>query len=215
MFSLARKDLIFWLINWGLYLGYPWIPYLTDGMDRGLAIMLGLFMLLTVLASVNGAESVEGKDRGYDFLKTLPIRDTELVAGKFFLPLVFVILDVIYAVLFLHIHSPSVEFFVIGRGFVFLCAAISLVAAGGVYVAVFRFGITRFMRGVLILVPVLLMIVPFVTWLFVRESLSAMDIQIFVNMAAPRNIVKVMAVGLVLYSLSMRLAVKTKRAAYS
>lgn len=112
-------------------------------LDTGMVFFEGIWVIIILLGSLITHEQNERKTKGYEFLDTLPIKDSHIVKAKFILVfltacIVYVYVNVIY--LFVSI-PPDVN--VIAKVFIPLCAVIGLLLDAFLYVLVFKIGLSR------------------------------------------------------------------------
>jgi hypothetical protein len=123
--------------------------YLVRKEFSGAMVMFqGLWMILIVEGALTVNEKTEEKSNGYKFLRTLPIKDHEVVLSKFSI----VLLTTIFLVAFnysLYLFIPgSAYMYAIGRVVVFLSAIYALLLAAVSYIIIFRFGHSAFVKFV-------------------------------------------------------------------
>jgi hypothetical protein len=108
----------------------------------------GLWLILVVEGALTVNEKTEEKSHGYDFLRTLPVKDREIVLSKFLI----VLLTTIFLVIFnysLYLFTPgSAHMYAIGRVVVFLSGIYALLLAAVSYIIIFRFGHSAFAKFV-------------------------------------------------------------------
>jgi hypothetical protein len=106
----------------------------------------GLWLILVVEGALAVSEKAEDKTHGYDFLRTLPIKDSEIVLSKFLIVLLTTIFLVAFNyILYLFIPGP-VHLFTIGRILVLISGIYALILAATSYVIIFRFGHAKFVK---------------------------------------------------------------------
>jgi len=117
-------------------------------------------------------EQAEAKSNGYYFLKTLPLKTTEIIAGKFVLVLFIDILYVLFAVFIVGLFSKSPEFFTFWRAYIIVCAVLSLNVTAVLYIVVYKFGFGNFFKILVQLLGPLCLIVMFILWFAFRDVLA-------------------------------------------
>lgn len=208
MFGIIKKDFLYYLAYFGLTAGAVLLNLGLDGMDPGLVIMMGSFGALSVLGAIGVIEMAEDKTNGYMFLDTLPVTAEAVVGAKFLMALVSLVCFMVFAVGILAGYAPSHEFFVLGRGYVAVCANAALLLVGGVYVGAFKAGFTRFFKSALVTVPILVVVLPILLSRVLRSQLAGMDVAALVRSASVPNLVILTVLCLAVYYGLMRTAIK-------
>jgi hypothetical protein len=123
--------------------------YLVRKEFSGAMVMFqGLWLILIVEGGLTVNEKTEEKSSGYKFLRTLPIKDHEVVLSKFLIVLCTTILLVaLNYSLYLFIPG-SVHMYAIGRVTVLLSGIYALLLAAVSYIIIFRFGHSAFAKFV-------------------------------------------------------------------
>ena len=150
MLRLMKKNILYFAyyaaVIWPLLTLYF---YLVRKEFSGAMVMFqGLWLILTVEAALATNEKTEEKSHGYDFLRTLPIKDEGIVRSKFLVVLIStVFLTAFNYILYLFIPGLP-HMYALGRVVVLLSAIYALLLAGVSYVIIFRFGHGAFVKFV-------------------------------------------------------------------
>jgi hypothetical protein len=150
MLHLMKKNAFFFVLNVisiTALLTLYWL--LVRGTLSGIMVIFqGLWMILIVEGAVAANEKSEEKSKGYEFLRSLPLTDREIVRSKFILVLltaVFVL--ACNSILYVVIPGPS-HLKELGPLFALVCANFCLFLAGISYIIIFRFGHVAFIKFV-------------------------------------------------------------------
>jgi hypothetical protein len=123
--------------------------YLVRKEFSGAMVMFqGLWLILTVEGALTVNEKTEEKSNGYDFLKTLPIKNHEIVLSKFLIVLITAtfLVGFNYA---LYLFIPgSAQMYALGRVVVLLSGIYALLLAALSYIIIFRLGHGAFVKFV-------------------------------------------------------------------
>lgn len=109
-------------------------------------IFLGQMLMYCVLVSVMTSEKVEEKNNGYPFMSHLPIKDHNIVTSKFASVMVATVFLCVYSVFLTSLMEAEAYLLPFGRIFLLICANLSLILAGGMYIAIYRWGYSTFMK---------------------------------------------------------------------
>lgn len=150
MLRLMKKNAIYFLSYAVGILGLMTVYWFTARNELSWAMVLfqGLWLILIVEGSLTINEKAEEKAKAYDFLRTLPISDREIVVSKFILVLLtgIFVLACNYAIYF---FMPGPPYLVaLGRIFLLLCLFGALSFAGISYIIIFRYGHSIFVKFV-------------------------------------------------------------------
>ena len=183
-----------------------------DPLDTHLILFQAQWIFYIILVSINISEQVEEKSKGYKFLETLPVTDSEIVRSKFMIILIIVCFLVIYNnVLYLFKPGPS-YLFNLGRYFIPVAASITLFCAALLYVLRFKLGFSKFIKiGWIIAIGGV--IGPFLFIEFVLLKIN-MDLDQFVLFLSEQHWILwglVFFIGLILFFFLMSMAVQSKK----
>jgi len=158
-------------------------------------------MIWLVLGAMWSHEQMESKANGYSFLRILPIEPAQIVKAKFALVFISVAIYVGGCCVAFALVSTNPEYLIPSCAYLIIHGDICLVAAGLLYLGIFRFG-----KYVLI-VWVCLFISPIPIRIFVLKPLAISDSDIMQFMRGPYWIVGTI-ICLVGYYFLMKLAIK-------
>jgi hypothetical protein len=130
-----------------------------DPLDPIWSYTLSAFLFWVITLSLWTHEQWEDKNKGYAFLKTLPIKDEWIIGAKFALVFLFVLLHIGIQLLMLAFVSISPEYFNPAAQYIINIGLFCLIVFGLLYIGIFKFGYPRFGKYVMI-VGILLFISP-------------------------------------------------------
>jgi hypothetical protein len=108
----------------------------------------GLWLILIIEGALAVNEKIEENSNVYKFLRTLPLKDHEIVLSKFLIVLLTTILLVTFNFTLYLFIPGSVHMYAIGRVVVFMSAIYALLLAAVSYIIIFRFGHSAFTKFV-------------------------------------------------------------------
>lgn len=116
----------------------------ADNPNNLYSVFAELFwMWILTLTFVGVDEQIESKNKGYEFLKTLPVTDAEIVKAKFLLALIMVMLFVgLFQIMFSFLKAPPLMLRTI-RFITLLNGIVCLLLVALWYIGVFKFGFSR------------------------------------------------------------------------
>lgn len=123
-------------------------------------IFLGQMLMYCVLVSVLTSEKHEEKNNGYKFMRHLPLKDQDIVASKFAVVMTAVVFLCVYSSVLVSFMETDAYLLSFGRIFLLSCGNLSLVLAGGMYLLIYRWGYSTFMK-ISVIVLIILMAGPF------------------------------------------------------
>jgi hypothetical protein len=135
-------------------------------LTTNMLIFLGQMLLYCVLASVMTSEKMEEKNKGYPFMSHLPIKDRDIVTSKFATVMVTTVLLCVYSFFLVSVMDADAYLLPFGRIFLLICGNLSLALAGGMYIAIYRWGYSTFMK-ISVFALIVLMVSPFLFMEFV------------------------------------------------
>jgi hypothetical protein len=206
MLGIIKKDLIIYLIYFFMIALFPVLNIGMDGMERGVVTGLGNMMMFSVIYAAAANELLEDKHNGYTIMKNMPVTPFQIVSGKYFLVLVFTLLNVGYGTVLLAFFSETKEFMVLGTAYLIIMGNLSMVFAALNFYLVYTFGFTKVTRPALFLMPLLFMMSPLVILLKYGRQLRQMDLAGVVALASPVNLCLLCCAGLVCFYLLMRVS---------
>jgi hypothetical protein len=182
-------------------------------LSGAMVLFQGLWLILAVVSALSVNEKIEEKSQGYNFLKSLPLKDREIVLSKFSLVLLTTALLVAYNyILYLFFPGPA-HLYTLGRVFVFLSAIFAIVLAGISYIIIFRFGHAVFVKFVWATM-IITMVSPILVFEFVISKMD-MDVSRITERLSQVNgmiWILILSGGLMIYYLLMQTAIKAKQA---
>ncbi len=182
-------------------------------LSGAMVLMQGLWLILAVIGALAVNEKIEEKSQGYNFLKSLPLKDLEIILSKFSLALLTTAILVAYNYI-LYLFFPGPEYlYTLGRVFVFLCAIFAIFLAGISYIIIFRFGHAVFVKFVWVAM-IITMVSPILIFEFVILKMDT-DISKITDTLTQMNgmiWILVLSCGLAIYYLLMQTAIKAKQA---
>ncbi len=150
MLRLMKKNAIYFLSYSIGILSLMTVYWFTARTELSWAMVLfqGLWLILIVEGSVTINEKTEEKTNAYDFLRTLPVSDREIVVSKFILVLLTGTL-VLFCNYAMYFFMPGPPYLVaLGRIYLLLCLFVALCFAGISYIIIFRYGHSVFVKFV-------------------------------------------------------------------
>jgi hypothetical protein len=148
MLRLMKKNILYFAYYAGIImpLMITYFILVRREFSGAMVMFQGLWLILIVEGALAVNEKTEEKQRGYNFLRILPIKDKEIVQSKFLIVLLTtIVLIAINYLLYLFIPG-SVHMYAIGRVVVLLSGIYALLLAGISYVIIFRFGHGAFVK---------------------------------------------------------------------
>jgi hypothetical protein len=170
-------------------------------------------MIWLVLAAMWSHEQMESKANGYAFLRILPIEPAQIVKAKFALVFIAVAIYVGGCCGAFALVSTNPDYLIPSCAYLIIHGDICLVAAGLLYLGIFRFGFSRFGKFVLI-AWVFLLISPILIRLFILKPMGISDSEIMKFMRGPYWIIGTI-ICLIGYYLLMKLAIKKLNERYA
>lgn len=182
-------------------------------LTTSILIFLGQMLMYCVLVSVLISEKAEEKNNGYNFMSHLPIKDHDIVASKFAVVLAAVVFLCTSSSILVSFMESEAYLFPFGRIFLLLCGNLSLILAGGMYILIYRWGYSTFMK-ISVFGVIILMVGPF---LFIEFVLIRHNIDYGVSFQTVAELpwyiwLIVTAATLTIFWILMQVAVKAKEA---
>ncbi len=162
MWTLMKKNSFMFALLSGSLMALLTVYLLTvrKTLTTSILIFLGQMLMYCVLISVLTSEKAEEKNNGYAFMKHLPIKDRDVVVSKFAVVLAAVAFLCVYSFALVSFMEADAELLLFGRIFLLLCGNLSLILAAGMYILVYRWGYTTFMK-ISVIIVIVLMVGPF------------------------------------------------------
>jgi hypothetical protein len=202
-----------------IFYAFAWIPIFIMSivlpgrpLDTGMVYFEGMWIILLLLGSMIVCEQSEGKSKGYDFLRTLPIKDSHIVKAKFFLVFLTACFVVVYiTIIYLFVFIPP-EVLAIVKVFIPLCAVVGILLDAFLYTLIFKIGFSKTIKiGWIIFVVIILGAFLFIELVLVKSDIDAGKISAFLN-SNPLAIWIVLGLGvLAVYFGLMFMAIKAKK----
>ncbi len=187
--------------------------FVRQEFSGAMVLMQGLWLILAVEGALAVNEKIEEKSQVYKFLRSLPIKDREVVLSKFALVLLTTAILVWYNNI-LYLFIPGSEYlYTIGRVFIFLCAIFAIFLAAISYIIIFRFGHTVFVKFVWVAM-IITMVSPILIFEFVILKMDTDISKITETLTQMNGMIwfLVLSGGLMIYYLLMQTAIKAKQA---
>ena len=214
MLRLMQKNSFYFL-----FYALVWIPIfilavILPGrpLDSGMVYFDGIWIILILLGSMIVCEQSEGKTKGYEFLRTLPIKDSHIVKSKFFLAFltacfVFVYVNIIYSFV-----SKPPDVYAIAQVFIPLCALLGLLLDAFLYILIYKIGISKAIKvGWIIFAGFVISVFLFIELVLVKSDINVGKIAAFIN-SIPLIIWILLGIGVLAgYFMLMSLAIKAKK----
>jgi hypothetical protein len=202
-----------------LFYALVWVPIFILAvvlpgrpLDTGMVFFEGMWIIMILLGSMIVCEQSEGKTKGYDFLRILPVKDSHIVKAKFFLVFLTACFVIVYVkIIYLFVSRPP-DVFVISQVFVPLCAIVGLLLDALLYILVFRIGLSKAIKiGWIIFAVTIIGAFLFIELVLIKSDIDAGKISAFIN-SIPLVIWIVLGLGaLAGYFGLMSLAIKAKK----
>ncbi|MCJ7582090.1 MAG: ABC-2 transporter permease, partial [Candidatus Aminicenantes bacterium] len=216
MLRLMQKNSFYFL-----FYALVWIPIFILAvvlpgrpLDTGMVFFEGMWIILILLGSTITCEQNESKTRGYDFLKTLPVKDSQIVKAKFslvFLTACFV--SVYVSVIYLFVSKPP-NVFAFALIFIPLCVFVGLLLTALLYILIFKIGLSKAIKiGWIAFFGVVIGTILFIEFVLVKSDINSEKMSAFIQ-SIPLVIWISSGLGfLVGYFLLMSVAIKAKEKA--
>lgn len=172
-------------------------------------LICGIFIYFNALGPVFGSEQYEEKNKGYEFLDILPLKEMDIVGAKFIWVLLINAFFVGGILLFLKYSPWAGKQLVLFRSLALLNGSVSLLLAAVSYLFIFWIGYTKYMIIVLS-VMVAIGFVPMLIFKFFKDSIDQTIANIG-NFMTDINWLMVLPVVLMVYFGLMVLASKVKK----
>ena len=188
MLRLMQKNSFYFI-----FYAFAWIPIFIMAvvlpgrpLDTGMVFFEGMWIILILLGSTITCEQNESKTRGYDFLRTLPIKDSQIVNAKFslvFLTACFVIVYV--SVIYLFVSKPP-DVFAFALIFIPLCVFVGLLLAALLYILIFKFGLSKAIKiGWITFFTVVIGTILFIEFILIKSDIDSGKMSAFIHSIPP------------------------------
>jgi len=178
-----------------------------DPLTLNFVFTLAPYLFFVVLGAVYIHEQLEQKTNGYSFLRTLPVRASDVVISKFLLVFLTTLVYVgFHCVAFAKISSAP-SYFNPSCSFLIITANMCLVLTALLYVGIFRYGYAKVGKFVVLFwLLIVLSPIPITIFLLKRLGISRQEI---IQKVISLNWMIITLLGLGLYFLLMRTAIKS------
>ena len=153
MLLILKKYSFYFLISLFVFflLSVPVVMLIQGDIQKVVFAVLicGIFIYFNALGPIFGSEQYEEKNKGYEFLNILPLRNIDIVAAKFLWVLLVDGCFVAGILLFLKYSPWSGNQLVLFRSLALLNGSVCLLLAGVSYLLIFWIGYTKYMIVVL------------------------------------------------------------------
>ncbi len=200
VYILLAVGLVFPLFNYDRLTG-------PDPLTLNFVFTLAPYLFFVVLGAVYIHEQLEQKSNGYAFLRTLPVKASDIVVSKFLLVFLSSLVYVgFHCVAFAKI-STDPSYWKPSCSFLIISGNICLVLTALLYMGIFRYGYNKVGKYVIFLwLFIVLSPIPINIFLLRRLGISRQEI---IERVISLNWVIVTLVCLALYYFLMRVAIKT------
>ncbi len=175
MWTLMKKNVFMFVLLSVPLMGLLSVYMLTvrKTLNTNILIFLGQMLMYCVLVSVMTSEKAEEKNNGYAFMSLLPIKDRDIVASKFAVVIAVVAFLSVYGFALVSFMEAEAYLFPFGRIFLLICGNLSLILAGGMYILIYRWGYTTFMK-ISVLGVIVFMVGPFlfIEFVLIRRNID-------------------------------------------
>lgn len=213
MLLILKKYSFYFLISLFVFLllSVPVVMFIQGDIQKvAFAVLIcGIFIYFNALGPVFGSEQYEEKNKGYEFLNILPLRNIDIVAAKFLWVLLVDAFFVGGILLFLKYSPWSGNQLVLFRSLALLNGSASLLLAAVSYLLIFWIGYTKYMIVVLS-VMVAMGFIPMLILKFLNDRIDQIIADIG-NFIIDINWLIVLTVVLMVYVGLMFLASKVKK----
>jgi hypothetical protein len=180
-----------------------------DPFTLNFVFTLAPYLFFVVLGAVYIHEQLEQKSNGYAFLRTLPVKASDIVVSKFLLVFLTTLIYVgFHCVAFAKISSDP-SYYNPSCAFLIINANICLLLTGLLYVGIFRYGYAK-VGKLVILFWLLIVLSPIPITIFLLKPLG-ISRQGIIEKVISLNWMIVTLIGVALYVLIMRVAITTLR----
>ena len=177
-------------------------------LDLSFGYMQAFMIFWVIFASMWMQEQIEFKANGYKFLRTLPIKNKDIVMAKFTVVFGSVSIYVIFHCIAFAFISTAPEYLNPSRTVVINMGNVCLILTGLLHLGVLKFGYMKFGKFLLICM-VIGLVLPIVVTSFLLPKIG-LDRYDVLKAVTSVNWIFVTAAGLAAYSGLMRMAIKMK-----
>lgn len=195
------------LVTMPAFMSLYWV-WRGDTAYLNLVVMQSYFLFLLISSTVSLTEQYEDQNKGYKFLRMLPVTIREIVTAKFLVVLMVVVILTAYHWVFFSFFSRNADHLALSWTFTMAVAVLGLVWVGVMYVCIYRFGMSRMVKYIWFVVILYL-----ATLVITMELLLPdMDVDLPALIALAEGPVRYLipVAGLAAYYGLMRTAIKIK-----
>lgn len=147
MFHLMKKNssYVIQFVILAPFLAVAWL-ITSRPLDTYHIFMGGMWMVLVVLGGAISGEIHEEKNKGYAFLKLLPIKERDIVMSKFLMAVLTAAAFVLHIKILLSFFPGPPRLFALARIMIPLCAGAALLLTAFLYILVYSIGFSRFVK---------------------------------------------------------------------
>ena len=145
--------------------------FLGSRFNTAFAILSGMVLLIYILGATFINEQYEEKHKGYTFLSSFPVKDSEILGAKFLILLVAGLLLTGFLVTLFSLTDIQPQDLVTVRSYLMFMASFALLMGGILYIGIMAVGYTKFMVVVLTFTTAL-GLVPMLILKFYRDSIG-------------------------------------------
>ena len=214
MLGIIKKDLAQYALLTALMLPAPLLLLYLDGLDRGLVLLFGYTLVLSVLTALVQNEAAESMSGGYRFLSSLPLSSRDIVAAKHLLLAAFTAGQTLYALaLVLFLAGPGV-FFSLSLAYLVLNGSMCLLLGAGLLWVVNRFqlpALTKLVAGAVPLVLGIILANEFIIFTRrTRGAFSPADLARYASWVTPLNVALVVLATAALFWLFLQASIAAR-----
>jgi hypothetical protein len=200
LYILLAVGLVFPLFNYDRLTG-------PDPLTLNFVFTLAPYLFFVVLGAVSIHEQLEQKSNGYAFLRTLPVKASDIVVSKFLLVLLSALVYIVFHCVAFAKISADPSYWKTSCSFLIINGNICLILTALLYVGIFRYGYNKVGKFVVLLwLFIVLSPIPINIFLLRRLGISRREI---IEKVISLNWVIVTLVCVALYYFLMRVATKT------
>jgi hypothetical protein len=169
-----------------------------------------IFIHMLVFGSVMHIEKYEEKNKGYNFICTMPVTSTEIVVAKFLLLLLLGVLGVGFLLIMTWIFKIGSGTASLRRSILVMAGSTSLLAGGLCYVGIFKWGYGK-MKIAVFIIYIALMLLPSLSVILTKEVGGANGLQKIAVVLADMNLPLISVCTVVVFSGLMFLGIKVMK----
>ena len=216
MLHLMKKFCLIFLVFTALSIGIMFPLFNHDRLtgpnplDLSFVFYLTPYLFWVAIGSIWGHEQMEAKTNSNDFLRLLPIKESEIVAAKFTLVFLSVAIFTAFHLVAFALISTNPDYFNPSLSYLVINADICLLFAALLYLGIFKFGFSKFGK-IVVLSWFLAVISPIPLNLFLLPKLAITKYQI-IEWVINFNWIVLTIISLAVYLGLMQVAIKLSEA---